>query len=81
MRAVCIGECMAELRQADQGLYALGFAGDAYNAAVYLKRSAPQVHVNFLTATGESTLSRAMREHFAAEGWRTRLLSSPKIAR
>ena len=36
MRAVCIGECMAELRQADQGLYALGFAGDAYNAAVYL---------------------------------------------
>ena len=68
MRAVCIGECMAELRQADRGLYALGFAGDAYNAAVYLKRSAPQVHVNFLTATGKSTLSRAMREHFAAEG-------------
>jgi len=68
MRAVCIGECMAELRQADRGLYALGFAGDAYNAAVYLKRSAPQVHVNFLTATGESTLSRAMRERFAAEG-------------
>jgi 2-dehydro-3-deoxygluconokinase len=68
MRAVCIGECMAELRQADRGLYALGFAGDAYNAAVYLKRSAPQMHVNFLTVTGESTLSRAMRECFAAEG-------------
>ena len=53
MRAVFIGECMAELRQADRGLYTLGYAGDAYNAAVYLKRSAPQVHVNFLTATGE----------------------------
>ena len=68
MRAVCIGECMAELRQTDRSLYALGFAGDAYNAAVYLKRSAPRVQVNFLTATGESTLSRAMRERFAAEG-------------
>ena len=68
MRAICIGECMAELRQADQGLYALDFAGDAYNVAVYLKRSAPQVHVNFLTATGKFRLSRTMRERFAAEG-------------
>jgi 2-dehydro-3-deoxygluconokinase len=68
MRAVCIGECMAEMRQADRGLYALGFAGDAYNAAVYLKRSAPHVQVNFLTATSESTLSGAMRDRFAAEG-------------
>jgi 2-dehydro-3-deoxygluconokinase len=68
MRAICIGECMAELRQVDGGLYALGFAGDAYNAAVYLKRSAPQVRVDFLTAIGECSLSRAMRECFAAEG-------------
>ena len=44
------------------------FAGDAYNAAVYLKRSAPQLHVGFLTATGEDPLSRAMRDAFAAEG-------------
>ena len=44
------------------------FAGDAYNAAVYLKRSAPQLHVAFLTATGEDPLSRAMRDAFAAEG-------------
>lgn len=68
MRAVCIGECMAELRPLDRDLYALGFAGDAYNAAVYLKRSAPQTRVDFLTATGETPLSRALRERFAAEG-------------
>jgi len=68
MRVICIGECMAELRQVNRGLYALGFAGDAFNAAVYLKRSAPQARVDFLTATGESSLSRAMRECFAAEG-------------
>jgi len=68
MRAICIGECMAELRQANRRLYALGFAGDAFNVAVYLKRSAPHVRVDFLTATGESLLSRGMRECFAAEG-------------
>ena len=43
MGVVCIGECMVELRQAGEGLYARSFAGDAYNTvAVYLKRSAPR---------------------------------------
>ena len=41
MRVICIGECMVELRAAGPGLYARGFAGDAYNTAVYLKRAAP----------------------------------------
>jgi 2-dehydro-3-deoxygluconokinase len=68
MRAVAIGECMVELREAGEGLYARGFAGDAYNTAVYLKRAAPQVEVEFLTATGEGGLSRAMRAAWAAEG-------------
>jgi 2-dehydro-3-deoxygluconokinase len=68
MRAVCIGECMVELRQADGELYVRAFAGDAYNTAVYLKRSAPRSHVAFLTATGDDPLSCAMRAAFAAEG-------------
>jgi 2-dehydro-3-deoxygluconokinase len=68
MRAICIGECMVELRQADGDLYSRAFAGDAYNAAVYLKRSAPRFHVAFLTATGEDSLSLAMRDAFAAAG-------------
>jgi 2-dehydro-3-deoxygluconokinase len=67
MRAIAIGECMVELREAGEASYARGFAGDAYNTAVYLKRTAPQVAVEFLTATGEGGLSRAMRGAWAEE--------------
>lgn len=68
MRVIAIGECMVELREAGEGRYARGFAGDAYNTAVYLKRTAPAVGVAFLTATGEGELSRAMRSAWADEG-------------
>jgi 2-dehydro-3-deoxygluconokinase len=68
MRAVCIGECMVELRQADGDRYVRAFAGDAYNTAVYLRCSAPRSHVAFLTATGDDPLSCAMRAAFAVEG-------------
>ena len=43
--AICIGECMVELRPVEDGHLRRGFAGDAYNTAVYLKRSAPDVDV------------------------------------
>lgn len=67
MRVVCIGECMVEMRR--QGaLYARNFAGDAYNVAVYLKRSFPQLQVQFLTATGDNSMSRAMRAAWRDEG-------------
>ena len=68
MRVVSIGECMVELRQAGDGLYARGFAGDAYNTAVYLKRSAPRAMVSLLTATGAGGLSTAMRADWALHG-------------
>jgi 2-dehydro-3-deoxygluconokinase len=68
MRVVCIGECMVELRQAGDGLYARGFAGDAYNTAVYLKRSSPQTEVSLLTVTGAGPLSVAMRQAWASQG-------------
>ena len=68
MRVICIGECMVELRSAGDDLYARAFAGDAYNTAVYLKRSAPAADVAFLTATGDGGLSEAMRRAWAAEG-------------
>ncbi len=45
--AICIGECMVELRPVDDGHLKRGFAGDAYNTAVYLKRSAPDIDVGF----------------------------------
>ena len=78
MRAISIGECMVELREAGEGLHRRGFAGDAYNTAVYLKRSAPALEVQFLTATGDGPLSREMRAAWAGDGigedlaWRVR---------
>jgi len=67
-RAVCIGECMVELAPAGADLYRRGFAGDAFNTAVYLKRSAPKLDVQFATVTGADPLSRAMRQTWRAHG-------------
>lgn len=72
--AICIGECMVELRPVDDGHLKRGFAGDAFNTAVYLKRSAPDVDVAFLTATGDEALSDAMVATWRAEGLSDRLV-------
>lgn len=72
--AICIGECMVELRPVDDGHLKRGFAGDAYNTAVYLKRSAPDIEVAFLTATGDESLSNAMVETWRGEGISDRLV-------
>jgi 2-dehydro-3-deoxygluconokinase len=65
-RVVCIGECMVELRALGADTFARTYAGDAYNTAVYLKRSFPEAQVQFLTAIGDDAMSAAMRRH-----WRT----------
>jgi 2-dehydro-3-deoxygluconokinase len=66
MRAVCIGECMVELRPTGPDLYRRSFAGDVYNTAVYLKRAAPTLDVQLMTVTGADPLSRAMRQAWRA---------------
>ena len=66
-KVIAIGECMVELRLRADGAYARAFAGDAFNAAAYLKRSAPEVAVHFLTATGSDPISAAMRDVWRAE--------------
>jgi len=71
--AISIGECMVELRPVADGHLKRGFAGDAYNTAVYLKRSAPDIDVAFLTATGDDVLSDSMIETWRAEGISDRL--------
>jgi 2-dehydro-3-deoxygluconokinase len=71
--AISIGECMVELRPVDDGHLKRGFAGDAYNTAVYLKRSAPEIDVAFLTATGDESLSDAMVATWRSEGISDRL--------
>jgi 2-dehydro-3-deoxygluconokinase len=67
-RVVCIGECMVELRATAANSFARAFSGDVYNTAVYLKRSLPNAHVQFLTAMGDDAMSRAMRTAWHAEG-------------
>lgn len=75
IRAICIGEAMVELRAAGTDLFARSIAGDAYNAAVYLKRCmGPDAEVSFLTAVGDDALSRALADDFAAQGLKTDLV-------
>jgi 2-dehydro-3-deoxygluconokinase len=69
-RAAFIGECMIELRHETRDLLRLGFAGDVFNAAAYLARSAPAsaVTVEFVTITGDDPYSAQMRETWRAYG-------------
>lgn len=68
IRVVCIGECMVELWTVEDGSLRRGFAGDAYNTSVYLKRELPEAQVALLTAIGADPFSAAMRSHWRAEG-------------
>lgn len=75
-RIACIGECMVELtlpREEGAGSR-VAFAGDTLNAAVYLKRSAPEAEVAYVTAVGTDSLSDRMVGFFASEGLDTHLV-------
>lgn len=66
-RIICIGECMVELRAIGADTFARSYAGDTYNTAAYLKRSFPEAQVQFLTATGDDSMSKAMRREWRAQ--------------
>ena len=70
-----IGECMAELREAGNGLLEQGFAGDTYNSAVYLKRTFPQLDAYFISAVGKDALSDSMIHKAIDEGIQPRFIS------
>lgn len=65
IRVALIGECMIELSHLAPDRLALGYAGDAFNVAAYLARSAP-VDVQFVTAVGDDPYSDQMRAAWAA---------------
>ncbi|MFP3962178.1 sugar kinase [Actinomadura fulvescens] len=69
-RVALIGECMIELRHLSADRLALGYAGDVFNTAAYLARSAEPgaVDVQFVSITGDDPYSLAMREHWRAYG-------------
>lgn len=68
-RIVCIGECMVELAPADDGTFRLGFAGDTFNMAWYLRRLLPaDWQVDYLTALGDDPMSGRMLDFMRAAG-------------
>jgi len=72
---------MVELTHVDDRTLRLGFAGDTYNAAVYLRRVAAElgaeVDVGYVTGLGEDDYSAAMREAWREEGVADRSLHVP----
>lgn len=68
-RLLAIGEVMAEIRTAGDDGFALGFAGDTYNTAVYAAREIGMPGaVAYLTRVGSEPLSAALMERAAGEG-------------
>jgi len=63
---------MVELRAVDDSTMRVGYAGDTYNTAVYLRRTADQLNVDidvgFLTGLRDDEFSTDMRAAWASDG-------------
>ena len=56
-----IGECMVELSSTGDNTYSMGFAGDTFNAAWYLRQLLPPIwDVSYFTALGTDATSEDM---------------------
>lgn len=73
-RVVSIGECMVEIGPADTpGLFRMGFAGDTFNTAWYLRHRLPEDwDVDYLSAVGTDAASGSMLGFMEAAGIGTR---------
>ncbi|QBF34199.1 sugar kinase [Thalassococcus sp. S3] len=67
-RVASIGEAMIELSMAEANLAHVGVAGDTLNTAIYLKRAAPDLEVDYITRLGSDAFSDRIREAIATEG-------------
>ena len=74
-RVVSIGECMVELSGAPGGLLRMGFAGDTFNTAWYLRRELPAGWtVSYVSAVGEDQTSTDMLAFMVEGGVDTRFV-------
>ena len=64
----CIGEVMIELIAGAGSSAQFNVAGDTYNTAVYLKRSAPELQVDYVTVLGNDRFSDRILAHMASNG-------------
>ncbi|HEY1397633.1 sugar kinase [Roseateles sp.] len=71
-----IGECMLELKGEAFGAMTLGYGGDTFNTAVYLRRcgAAAGLEVAYATAVGEDGLSNGLLDRWREQGVDTRLV-------
>lgn len=68
-RFVSIGECMIEMSGGEDRQYRLGFAGDTFNTAWYVRAFLPaDWQVDYVTALGDDLYSRQMLDFFSANG-------------
>ena len=68
-RFLAIGECMVEMAPQDSGDYALNFAGDTFNTAWYLRKTAStDVEVAYLTGAGNDSLSKRFTDFIQDAG-------------
>jgi 2-dehydro-3-deoxygluconokinase len=69
-RVVSIGECMVEMGPAaEPGLFRMGFAGDTFNTAWYLRRRLPAAwQVDYLSAIGTDGISATMASFMEGAG-------------
>lgn len=73
MNFLSIGECMAELSPSDiPGQFSLGFGGDSFNTAWYLRRLRGDATVSYFTAIGDDSLSEQMLQTMQRAGIRTK---------
>ena len=66
-RVACIGEAMIEM-SLEGDMASLAVAGDTLNTAVYLKRSAPEIEVDYITRLGSDPFSERIQSFIASEG-------------
>lgn len=66
MKIACIGEAMIELSFRGS-IPSLGVAGDTLNTAIYLKRAAPKLQVDYVTRLGTDPFSAQIKTFIAAQ--------------
>lgn len=65
MRIACIGEAMIELSMSGDTAQ-IGVAGDTLNTAIYLKRAAPDIEVDYITILGDDPFSDRIEQFIAS---------------
>lgn len=71
MKVACIGEAMIELSMVggeNDADARVNVAGDTLNTAVYLKRGAPELQIDYVTRLGVDAFSGRIRDFIAAQG-------------